>query len=124
MSQAEIVEIASGDNLIPTAQDDFYGTAENSSLTVSTVSGVLANDDDPDGDPLEARLLTDVSAGTLALAGDGSFTYSPATEFSGIDSFSYETFDGRSPSNAATVMIDVTATENAPVSNADSYRTD
>ena len=39
--------------------------------------GVLADDSDVDGDGLSAVLDGDVSHGTLALAADGSFSYSP-----------------------------------------------
>jgi len=124
MSQFEIVAISSDDNLNPTAANDSYATLEDAGLTVSAALGVLANDSDPEDDVLEARLLSTVSFGTLALASDGSFTYTPDPEASGTDSFSYEAFDGRSPSNVASVTIDVMAIEDPPVSNPDSYSTD
>ena len=46
---------------------------------------------------------------------DGSFTYTPAANFSGTDSFTYQASDGSSlPSNTATVTINVTAVNDAP----------
>jgi len=42
---------------------------------------VLSNDTDPDGDALNAVLVSNVSHGTLTLNSDGSFSYTPATDF-------------------------------------------
>jgi len=58
--------------------------------------GVLWNASDPDGDPL--RALADPSHlpqhGVLALFADGSFNYTPAPGFTGVDTFSYYANDG------------------------------
>ncbi len=56
--------------------------------------GVLGNDTDADSDPLTAVLDTDVSHGTLSLAADGGFTYTPTSGYSGPDSFTYHADDG------------------------------
>ena len=74
-----------------------------------TAPGLLANDSDPDaGDRIQARLGTGVSAGNLLLRSDGSFTYTPATDFAGTDSFTYFVVDGAGLSSApVTVTIDV-----------------
>ncbi|MCP3693774.1 MAG: hypothetical protein GY917_16345, partial [Planctomycetaceae bacterium] len=50
---------------------------DNVSYTSSQGQGVLANDSDPDGDAIESHLVRDVQHGTLALAKDGTFTYTP-----------------------------------------------
>src|SRR4051812_37327057 len=57
-------------------------------------ASVLANDSDPDGDPLTAIKITDPAHGTLVLAPDGTFTYTPVAGFAGSDSFSYAARDG------------------------------
>lgn len=108
-------------NLSPSAVDDAYGTLEDIPLTVATAQGVLANDTDPENDLLEARLLGDVSNGSLTLNLDGSFTYVPDPESSGIDSFRYEAFDGRSGSQPGTVTINVSAVADPPVVAGDAY---
>jgi len=94
-------------NAAPVAQDDAYQTAEDTALTVPA-PGVLGNDTDPDGDPLTATLVSGPTNGSLDLNPDGSFTYTPATNFAGDDSFTYQASDGASQSNTATVTVTVT----------------
>jgi VCBS repeat-containing protein len=69
--------------------------------------GVLANDSDPDGDPLTAALVQGPAHGTLALDPDGSFTYTPDPAFTSTDTFTYQASDGALDSNTATVTISV-----------------
>jgi hypothetical protein len=44
---------------------------------VSSGNGVLANDTDPDGDPLTAEAITQPANGVLSLSPNGSFFYTP-----------------------------------------------
>jgi hypothetical protein len=70
--------------------------------------GVLGNDSDFDGpSALSASLVDDVSNGTLDLYADGSFDYTPDSGWSGVDSFTYQAFDGEDYSNIAVVTITV-----------------
>jgi VCBS repeat-containing protein len=105
-------------NDAPVAQDDTYTTNEDTPLVVSA-PGVLGNDSDVDGDPLTAVLVSGPAHGTLALNPDGSFTYTPAENFCGEDSFTYKAYDGELYSNVATVRITVTCVNDAPVANDD-----
>jgi len=66
----------------PVANDDYYTTAEETILNV-LAPGVLNNDTDPDNDPLNAVMITDVTNGTLTLHINGSFTYTPELNFKG-----------------------------------------
>jgi len=93
-------------NQAPTAVDDTYRVLLNNTLSVSAPD-VLANDYDPNGDPLTAVLVAGPSNGNLTLNSDGSFTYTPNTGFIGSDSFTYEANDGTLDSNTATVDIAV-----------------
>ena len=68
----------------PEVVDDSYSVDENDVLTVDAVDGVLANDTDPDGDLLAVHLDTDATYGFLDLSGDGSFSYTPDPNYSGI----------------------------------------
>ncbi|WP_162276021.1 Ig-like domain-containing protein, partial [Roseimaritima ulvae] len=92
-------------------------------LTTSTV-GVLANDSDPDGDPLTAVLVAEPQHGTLNLAADGSFQYTPDANYHGPDRFSYRASDGTYQSEIAIVSLTVTPTQDPPVANDDVATTD
>ena len=101
-------------NDAPVAADDAYSTSEDVALVVPA-PGVLGNDTDADGDALTAILVTGPANGAVVVNGDGSFTYTPAANFAGTDSFTYQASDGSSlPSNTATVTINVTAVNDAP----------
>jgi uncharacterized delta-60 repeat protein len=70
-------------------------------------NSVLANDTDADGDPLTAALVSGPTHGSLAFHTDGTFTYTPAPNFAGTDSFTYKANDGQADSNVATVTLAV-----------------
>lgn len=111
-------------NTVPVAQSDSYNTAYETTLTVSAAEGVIANDDDPDAQPLTAELITNVLNGSLAFNSDGSFTYVPNAGYSGLDNFSYRIFDGIVRSNIVQVDIVIADQLNvAPVAEEDSYVT-
>ncbi len=95
-------------NVAPVAHDDNVATDQNTPLTIS-VPGVLGNDTDADGDVLHAVLVSGPTHGTLTLARDGHFVYSPDAVFSGTDSFSYQASDDRRTSNTVVVTITVRA---------------
>ena len=81
--------------------------------------GVLGNDSDPNGDALTAVLVSGPSsAASFALNANGSFTYTPATNFNGTDTFTYRANDGTNNSNVATVTITVNAVNDAPTRTA------
>ena len=91
----------------------------NNTATATTnaeqMAGILANDSDPDGDPLTAIRVAGPSHGTLNLNPDGTFTYTPTADFSGTDTFTYHANDGRADSNTATVTLTVHALNGPPV---------
>ena len=106
-------------NVAPVATADSYGVAEDGTLSVSAVNGVLDNDGDLDGDALTASLVSDVSNGTLTLAPDGSFTYTPTPGYTGTDTFTYQASDGITTS--ATTTVTVTVSAESPTATSDSY---
>jgi len=103
---------ASSANNVPVAQDDNYSMGQDTILTASAALGILANDSDQDGDTLTALLISNVSHGTLILNANGSFTYTPQTNYNGLDVFTYKANDGTADSVYATVRI--TINESAP----------
>jgi len=109
-------------NAPPTAVDDSATVNEDTALTVAA-PGVLANDSDPDGpSPLTAVLVAGPShALSFALNADGSYNYTPAANYNGPDSFTYQAQDGlNSLSNTATVSLTVTPIDDPPMAVADS----
>jgi VCBS repeat-containing protein len=109
-------------NHAPVAVIDTYSTNEDTALTMAA-SGVLVNDTDADGDTLTAALVNGVAHGALTLNSNGSFTYTPAANFNGSDSFTYRAYDGKAYSNTATVTITVNAVNDPPVAVNNTYST-
>jgi hypothetical protein len=102
--------------------DDSYTTTEDIPLVVAA-PGILANDSDPNGDPLAAMLDSLPVSGTLVLNLDGSFTYTPTLNFNGIDAFTYHATDTISDSKLAAVTLTVTAVNDPPLAVGDAYTT-
>jgi large repetitive protein len=99
----------------PTAQADTYTTAEDTPLSIPAAGGVLQNDTDADGGTtLTAALVRTVANGSLTLRPDGSFTYTPGSNFNGATTFTYQARDGSASSATVTVTITVTAANDAP----------
>src|SRR5438067_1880798 len=109
-------------NDAPVAANDAYSTNEDTALNVAA-AGVLANDSDVDGDALTAVLVGAPAHGSVTLNANGSFTYTPAANYNGSDSFTYKANDGALNSNVATVAIAINAVNDAPVANAQSVTT-
>ena len=109
-------------NDAPVASDDSYTAAEDSQLTIAA-PGLLANDNDLDGDALTAVLVSGPSHGTLTLNANGSFCYTSAPNFNGSDSFTYRVNDGLLDSNEAAVTFDVAAVNDPPIAVDDGYST-
>jgi len=83
--------------------------AENNALTVTEVQGSAVNVGVP---------TATAQGGSVTLNTDGSFTYTPLADFSGIDTFTYAVSDGIGGTDTATVTINVTAVNDAPVLDA------
>jgi hypothetical protein len=92
---------------VPVAAPDAYQVAAGANLQVPAASGVLANDSDPDGDPLVAEKVADPSYGVAYLSPDGAVVYVPALGFTGTDSFTYRASDGALRSDVTTVTVTV-----------------
>ncbi len=102
----------------PVAVPDSYDVTEDVPLTVDALSGVLANDTDPESDPLivDLPIAALPTNGNLSINADGSFTYTPDANFNGVDSFQYQALDDTpSPSNLVTVTLNVAAVNDAPI---------
>jgi len=114
-------------NAEPFAEDDYYETAPNQILNVDA-PGVLSNDVDGNGDALSVMwALSDPQHGSLALNGDGSFTYQPEDGFVGEDSFSYFVTDGNEIDGCDTALsneaiVTITVSSSLPNAAEDNYQ--
>ncbi|HWL35607.1 MAG TPA: Ig-like domain-containing protein [Frankiaceae bacterium] len=109
----------------PVGVADAYSVDEDTQLVKDNLTGVLANDSDPEGDTLSVTNLTQPANGTLTLnTADGSFTYDPDPDFHGVDTFTYTANDTHSDSSVVTVTITVDPVNDAPVGTDDTKSTD
>lgn len=94
-------------NAPPIANDDSYTTNKNTVLTVQAGQGVFRNDSDDVSFTLQSYDATGTNGGTIAMNGNGSFTYTPPSGFAGIDTFTYTIVDDQSQTSTATVTVTV-----------------
>jgi VCBS repeat-containing protein len=107
-------------NEAPRASDNFFGVDEDVILMSDSSSSVLANDTDPDGDPLTALLVSGTTHGNLNLNADGTFMYAPDPDYYGEDSFTYQASDPYQGFDTATVTLTIAPVNDAPVAYDDS----
>ena len=93
----------------PDANPDCATTPEDTPVVID----VLANDTDPNGDPLEVVGVPTAGHGTVAVNPDGTLTYTPDENYNGPDTITYTITDP--DGNEATSTVDVTVT---PVNDA------
>ncbi|HWT14552.1 MAG TPA: Ig-like domain-containing protein [Patescibacteria group bacterium] len=103
-------------NRQPIAVNDAVAVPRGQSANIA----VLANDSDPDGNPLTVTAVTQPAHGTASFSA-GGVSYTPAAGYVGSDSFTYTISDGADGTATATVNISVV--DRAPIANADSAST-
>ncbi|MBK1810420.1 tandem-95 repeat protein [Clostridium sp. YIM B02505] len=98
-------------------------TASNGSLTViedtPKIGAMLGNDVDA-GTTLSYIIVSGPSHGTVSLGSNGSYTYTPASNYNGTDSFTFKVNDGALDSNVATININTTPVNDKPLANGQS----
>jgi hypothetical protein len=96
-------------NDAPVAAADLANVAEDGSVLID----VLANDGDVDGDALTLAAVGVPAHGTAVIE-DGRIRYTPAADYHGADSFSYEIRDPGGLTAGATVSVTVSAVNDPP----------
>ena len=95
-------------NDAPVAEDDPVSGAINIVLnTNNNAIDVLANDSDVDGDTLSIASVGSFSDGGSATISNGQLLYTPATDFTGTETFTYTIEDPSGASSSATVEVEV-----------------
>ncbi len=93
-------------NEAPTAIGESFSIRTDQIVSVSA-PGLLANDNDVDGNNLFPVLITGPANGTVSVSANGQFIYSPNPGFFGFDTVQYMVSDGSLTSNLVTVTIEV-----------------
>ncbi|PVG83399.1 hypothetical protein DDE18_08915 [Nocardioides gansuensis] len=108
-------------NCAPDAVADAVHTAEDQPKDIS----VLANDSDPEDDPLTVSVLTPPAHGTATVNADKTVRYTPDADFCSAptDTFTYQVNDGHGHTDAATVTVTVDCGDDAPAPGADAVAT-
>ena len=96
-------------NDTPVATGGSLSTTEDTQAT-GTLSAT-----DVDNASLAYAVVTQPANGSVVLGTNGAYTYTPAANFNGSDSFTFKANDGSADSNTATVTITVAAVNDAPV---------
>lgn len=105
-------------NDAPVAVADAASVEEDHEVSVN----VLANDTDVDSDVLTVAVATQPANGTLTLDG-GTFTYVPAANFHGEDTFIYTVSDSDGAEATGTVTVTVESVNDLPVVVNDQFST-
>ena len=109
------------ENDAPVAMDDTVTVDEDSTTTLDP----LANDSDPDGDPLSIQgTPTSTAGGTVTVNPDGTIDYTPPADFNGTDTITYTVTDPDGLTDTATITVTVTPVNDAPVAVDDADTTD
>ncbi len=105
-----------------TATDDSFSTNEDTVLNAD----VSTNDSTTSGGTLTYALATGASNGSVSMNADGTFTYTPTSNYTGVDSFTYTVTDadsGESSTQTVTITVDpvtdLTAQDDAFSTNED-----
>lgn len=104
------------DGTTPVAVPDVY-TLENCT-TDNVILNLLANDYDPDGQPITLTAITQPADGTVAILGNGIVSYTPDPGFTGTNTFTYTITDPDGNTSTQTVLLivtDCTNCENQPL---------
>jgi hypothetical protein len=125
---AEYVQCSTGEinitvlpiNNPPIALADYNATKINTAVS----GNVISNDYDPDGNTITATGVanaTTTNNGKITIFTDGSYSYTPATGFTGTDTYTYTVCDNIGLCSSGSITVYVTSAGNTPPVPADDY---
>jgi hypothetical protein len=100
-------------NTPPAAVADAPSGAEDTVITGQVTAT------DVDGDAVSFLKASDPTNGTVVVNPDGTYSYTPAADFNGSDSFDVTASDGQGGEDTVTVSVTVTPVNDAPVATPD-----
>jgi Ca2+-binding RTX toxin-like protein len=104
----------------PVTNPDVATTDENTPVTIDP----LANDTDPDGQPLEILGTPTSPNGTVTVNPDGTIEFTPDPDFNGTTTIDYIAVDPDGNETPGQVTVTVNPVDDAPVTNPDTATTD
>ena len=128
-----VTTIIDNDNPPPTDGDETNTVAEDVTLIVAdgAPGDLLNNANDVDGDPLTISAFSVVGhsgpfvvdtpyliagIGTITINANGSYTFAPATDYSGaVPAINYTVSDGNGGTNDSTLQLNITPDNDTPV---------
>ncbi len=102
-----------GVNDAPTSTNTTVNATEDTVL-----SGTLPSATDVDGDTVTYALATQAAHGIVVVNANGTYSYTPAADYNGADSFAFVVSDGNGGSNTYTVNINVAEVNDVPMVSA------
>ena len=88
---------------------------EDNTLTRTASNGLRSHSSDVENDNLTFQLVSTSKKGALTLNDDGSFSYTPAKDYFGTDTFYFKAYDGQLYSNNSYYAININPINDAPV---------
>jgi len=110
-------------NDVPVANDVTVSMNENKLSGLYQPVTITLDATDVEGDDLTYSIVDTPSNGTLGSITNNQIIYTPTQDWNGEDTFTYKANDGTADSNTATVVVTVSAVNDAPVANDSSVTT-
>jgi VCBS repeat-containing protein len=111
-SQAEVTITVNPANDAPVATGSEFSTSED-----TAIDNVLTGDYDIDGDALQYSLISEPLNGSVIVAQNGQFMYTPDLNYHGVDFFTYEVCDNSDACDAAIVQLNIAPVNDAPTAS-------
>ncbi|MBD1862995.1 MULTISPECIES: cadherin-like domain-containing protein [Trichocoleus] len=110
-------------NDLPLVGSNTATTVEDTALTLNATD-LLANDSDTEIGELLITSFTQPGNGSLVGNNNGTYLYTPNSNFNGSDSFTYTVTDSNGGTASSTVTLSVTSVNDLPIATGDSFSLD
>jgi large repetitive protein len=108
-------------NDAPVAVNDVVSGPEDNDITNTVATN--DTDKDPNLNPVSFVTIDNPTHGTIVMNPNGSYTYTPSTNFNGVDSVHYKVCDTEGVCDTATLIITITPVNDKPLAVDDTNTT-